>query len=265
MKRRSFVKASILTGAIPTVAQAAYASTTSTQKTSREYYELRVYSLKDATQQQLVENYWQHAAIPAYNKLGIKNIGVFTELKPEGQTKLFVLIPYQSTEEFAAAAGKLMNDKTYMEAAKDYLNAPATAPAYERIESALLYAFTGMPNMATPTPGKQRIFELRRYESPTEAAGLKKIEMFNTGGEMEIFKKTGLDAVFFGQSIIGGNQPNLTYMLQFDDMADHDKSWGAFGSSPEWNKLKAVPDYADAKLISKITAVFLTPASFSQI
>ncbi|TKK68228.1 NIPSNAP family containing protein [Ilyomonas limi] len=262
MKRRSFVKASLL---VPTIPAAAFAGTTSAQKTAREYYELRVYTLKDATQQQMVADYYQHAAIPAYNKTGSKNIGVFTELKPEGQTKLFVVIPYKSIEDFSSAKSKLMNDKTYIDAASAYLHAPATAPAYERIESSLLYAFPRMPEMATTTPDKPRIFELRRYESPTEAAGMKKIEMFNEGGEMDIFKKTGLDAVFYGQSLIGGNQPNLTYMLQFDDMADHDKSWGTFGSSPEWNKLKSIPDYADAKLISKITAIFLTPTSFSQI
>jgi hypothetical protein len=266
MKRRSFVKASLLTPAMPVVAQAtAFAGDKSTNKTVREYYELRVYSLKDTTQQQMVEDYYQHAAIPAYNRIGSKNIGVFTEMKPEGQTKLYVVIPYSSIEDVSNAKSKLMNDKTYMDAANAYLQAPATAPAYDRIESALLWAFPRMPQMATTTPGKPRIFELRRYESPSEAAGLKKIEMFNEGGEMDIFKKTGLRAVFFGQSLIGSNQPNLTYMLQFEDMADHDKSWKAFGTSEEWNKLKSIPDYADAKLISKITAIFLQPTSFSQI
>ena len=265
MKRRSFVKASLLSSAIPAVAQSAFASSTMAEKASREYYELRVYTLKDATQQQMVEDYYQRAAIPAYNRIGSKNVGVFTELKPEGQMKLYVIISYQSIEDFSNAKNKLMNDKAYMDAANAYLNAPATAPAYDRIESSLFYAFSGMPEMAFPTAGKPRIFELRRYESPSEAAGLKKIEMFNTGGEMEIFKKTGLRSVFFGQSLIGSNQPNLTYMLTFDDMANHDKAWGAFGSSPEWNKLKSVPEYADAKLISKITAIFLQPTSYSQI
>ena len=265
MKRRSFVKASILTGTIPMVAQTAFAGNASTQKTNREYYELRVYTLKNNMQQQIVEDYYQHAAIPAYNKIGSKNVGIFTELKPEGQTKLYVVIPYASIDNFINSKKELMKDKTYMEASNAYLNAPATAPAYDRIESSLLYAFAGMPVMDFPTAGKSRIFELRRYESPTEAAGMKKIEMFNEGGEMEIFKKTGLRAVFFGQSLVGSNQPNLTYMLTFDDMADHDKSWSTFGSSPEWNKLKSIPDYTDAKLISKITATFLQPTSYSQI
>src|SRR3954471_9776443 len=109
MKRRSFVKASLLSAPIPAVAQAAFASSTSAQKASREYYELRVYTLKDATQQQMVEDYYQRAAIPAYNKIGSKNVGVFTEIKPEGQTKLYVIVPYQSIEDVTGAKGKLMN------------------------------------------------------------------------------------------------------------------------------------------------------------
>ncbi len=268
MKRRSFVKAALLSGTLPQVlgyTAASAAGKHSTAKKNREWYELRTYFLKNETQQHLVENYYEHAAIPAYNKIGSKSVGVFTELKPEGQTKLFVVIPHRSIEDFTQATERLMADKTYVTAGDAYLNAPATAPAYDRIETTLLQAFTGMPAMATPTPGRPRIFELRRYESPGEAAGRKKIEMFNDAGEMTIFKNKGLRAVFFGQSVIGSNQPNLTYMLTFDDMDDHDKAWKNFGSSDEWNKLKSIPEYADAKLISKITATFLTPASFSQI
>src|SRR4051795_6830488 len=108
MKRRSFVKASLLSGAIPAIAEVAFAGNTSAQKTAREYYELRVYSLKDNTQQQMVEDYYQHVAIPAYNKIGSKNVGVFTEMKPEGQTKLYVIIPYPSIEDFSSAKSKLL-------------------------------------------------------------------------------------------------------------------------------------------------------------
>lgn len=265
MKRRSFVKASLFTGSLPAIATSVFANGTALEKAAaREYYEIRTYTLQDAAQQKMVEDYYQNAAIPALNKLGSKNIGVFTELKPEGQTKLYVIIPYADIEAFAAVHEKLMNDATYRSAAEAYLNAPATAPAYQRIENSLLYAFSKMPNMKIDS-GKPRIFELRRYESPTEAAGKKKIEMFNTGGEIDIFLNKGLPPVFFGECLIGDNRPHLTYMLQFDDMAAHDSGWKSFGTSDEWNKLKSVPDYADAKLISKITSTFLVPTAFSQV
>lgn len=234
------------------------------QKNSGEFYELRVYTLKNETQQKLVEDYFQNAAIPALNKLGSKNIGVFTEQQPEGQTKLYAVIPYSSIESFINVTEKLSNDATHSKAGAAYLNAPATEPAYERIQSSFMKAFAGMPKLAVPEK-KSRIFELRRYESSGEAAGKQKIKMFNEVGEIAIFKRVGLTPVFFGETIIGELRPNLTYMLTFDDMAGHDKNWKTFVEDPEWNRIKAIPGYEDAKIVSHITRTFLVPAGFSQI
>jgi len=44
-----------------------------------QYYELRVYATKSEQQQKLVSHYWQNAAVPAYNRMGIQPVGVFTE------------------------------------------------------------------------------------------------------------------------------------------------------------------------------------------
>ncbi len=121
-----------------------------------------------------------------------------------------------------------------------------------------------MPRLEVPER-KDRMFELRRYESSGEAAGKKKIEMFNELGEIAIFKRVGLTPVFFGETLIGEMRPNLTYMLTFDDMAEHDKNWKAFGSDPEWQRIRTIPEYADAKIVSRITRTFLVPTSFSQI
>lgn len=266
MKRRSFVKASMLTGSLTGLSSmiAKASENDFSVKTSPQFYELRVYTLKDSTQQKLVENYFQQAAIPALNRLGSKNIGVFTEQKPEGQSKLYAIIPFNSVSDFINISDKLANDKTYLQAGAAYLTAPASAPAYDRIQSSLLKAFAGMPKLDVPEQ-KPRIFELRRYESASEAAGKKKIDMFENQGEIAIFKRVGLTPVFFGETIIGEMRPNLTYMLTFDDMAEHDKNWKTFGSDPEWNRIKAVPGYKDAEIVSRITRTFLVPASFSQI
>jgi hypothetical protein len=212
----------------------------------------------------MVEGYLQNAAIPALNKLGSKNIGVFTEYLPQGHTKLFVLIPYNTMEDFVNAPNKLMGDAGYKQAAADYLNAQATEPAYERIESTLFKAFANMPKIEVPEK-KQRLFELRRYESHNETAGKKKIEMFNEAGEIAIFKRVGLTPVFFGEALIGPMLPNLTYMLTFDDMEEHDKNWKTFGSDPEWKKISGMPEYANDKILSNIVRTFLVPTAFSQV
>ena len=264
MKRRSFVKTSLLTGSsLTAIAPLLGAAYIKNKKVMQEFYELRVYTLKDDKQQRLVENFFEQAAIPALNKLGSKHVGVFRELKPEAQTKLFVVIPFSSADDFINAGDKLLSDAQYIQAAQAYLNAPATDPAYIRIESSLLRSFNQMPKIEIPEK-KSRIFELRRYESASEGAGKKKIEMFNES-EINIFRRVGLTPVFFGETIIGGLRPNLTYMITFDDMEEHDRNWKTFVSDPEWKKISSVAEYADAKIVSNITRTFLEPAPFSQI
>ena len=84
-------------------------------------------------------------------------------------------------------------------------------------------------------------------------------------GELALFRRAGLQPVFFGEALIGTRLPNLTYMLTYDDMAAHDKSWHAFGSDPEWKKLSSTPGYTDAEIVCNISNLFLKPAAYSQI
>jgi hypothetical protein len=264
MKRRSFVKASLITTAAGAVMPQISKAAIKIKQTPRQFYELRVYTLKDAEQQRLVEEYFANAFIPALNRLGCKHVGLFTELKPTGQTKLYAFIPYNSWDDFFNVNNKLAADKIYLDAGAAYLSAPAIAPAYDRIESSLLKAFAHMPVLQVPE-NKPRIFELRRYEHASEAAGKKKLEMFNDTGEVDIFKRLGFNPVFFGETIIGNLRPNLTYMVTFDDMAAHDAHWKSFGGDAEWKKISSIPYYADSKLVSRITSIFIVPVTCSQI
>ena len=154
----------------------------------------------------------------------------------------------------------------YLAKGVDFLNAPADKPAYKNMEVQLLAPFSGMPQIETPTNAPERIFQLRTYESPSEKAGLKKIEMFNTY-EIAIFRKVGLHPVFFGQTVAGTKMPNLTYMLGFKDRQESDDNWKKFGADPDWQKLAAMPEYMDKEIIRKngITNLYLKPASYSQI
>jgi hypothetical protein len=265
MKRRSFVKSTIIGGAAATVLPLASQASSQTKETmSADYYELRVYSLSTADQQKLVEDYLQNAAIPALNRLGVKHVGVFTEMAPTGQTKLYTLVQYDSLAQFTSIADNIGKDKDFISHGAAYLNAPATAPAYDRIESSLLKAFAHGPHLVVPEK-KERIFELRQYQSASEAAGKKKISMFNDLGEIDIFKRLGFNPVFWGETVIGPLRPNLTYMVTFDDMAAKGSHWQTFGSDPEWKKISSIPEYADALLVSKITSTMLVPTGYSQV
>src|ERR1700759_4744574 len=107
MKRRSFVKASLITTAAGSLLSKTSMATPMSKKSNTEFYELRIYTLQNDAQQKIVEDYLQNALIPALNRLGSSAVGVFTELKPNGQTRLFVLIPFASLDDYLKVQEKL--------------------------------------------------------------------------------------------------------------------------------------------------------------
>lgn len=239
----------------------AYAKASDTADT--EYYELRVYTFANEKQQQLVQDFY-NTAIPALNRLRVKNVGVFTALVPADKAKLYVFIPYGSLEHFEQVNAGLEIDEVYQKNGAAYLNAPAATPAYERIESSLMKAFKNFPSMAVPQK-EERIFELRQYQSPTEAALKKKIGMFNDMGEIDIFQRLQFHPVFWGETIIGPELPNLTYMVTFDDLAAKDAQWATFMADKQWKEISTVDGYSNELLINLITSTVLIPTGNSQI
>jgi hypothetical protein len=228
----------------------------------QQYFEFREYRLHVGSKKNLVGNFLREVGIPAMNRIGIGPVGVFDAVYGPNSPTLYVMLVHKSFDTVVNSSSMLMADDEYRKAGAAFIDTPLDEPAYVRVESSLLLAFKGMPKLHVPEK-KPRIFELRRYESHSIKAGKKKIEMFNEGGEIGIFLKTGLQPVFFGETIIGPRMPNLTYMLAFDDMADRDKKWEVFRVAPEWKKLSGDPAYKDT--VSNITDIILRPAAYSQI
>jgi hypothetical protein len=226
-----------------------------------QYYELRVYTTSSAAQQQRVNDYWQNAAIPAYNRQGIKPVGVFTEQEDSATNRIFVLIPCDSVTVFAAIPAKLAADADYQKAAAEFLAAPKSNPAYERIESSLLVAFDGMKHLCEPPADqKPNVFELRTYKSPSEAKGLNKIKMFESG-EITTMKEVGLAPIFYGRTLVGSTMPSLTYLTCGVNMDEHKKHWQGFSSAPVWKQLQSDPQYKDNMIGIIKVMLKRTPAS----
>jgi len=276
MKRREFIKSSVAASTITAMSLETFNVNAAERNPSgtQEFYELRAYRLKSGANFNLLEAYLEHAAIPGYNKLGIKPVGVFKQMERPGSpapteagdaNSLFVLLPYPSLESFSTAAARLYGDETFQQAGSEYLKSAKSNPAFERIDSWLLQAFAGMPKLEQPVYSREkkaRIFELRTYSSHSELKALKKVEMFNSG-EIEVMHEVGLGPVFFGQALIGPGLPHLTYMLSAENEEAHKKHFAAFGKHPTWNKLKNDRQYDDT--VSKIVSRFLAPTSYSEI
>jgi len=254
---------SVAAGAAALPAIAGAAETDPKASSSRDIYELRQYRLRKGAMEQRAEAYFKEALVPTLSRMAIGPVGVFNVMiGPESPTK-YLLIRHASFESAMQLHHQLAADEQYQKSGEAFLSAPATDPPFDALESSLLMAFETMPHVQVP-PHHGRIFELRTYHSPSERAGDKKVEMFNTG-EIEIFRRVGLAPVFFGQRLFGAHQPSLTYMLTYADMEGRQKAWGAFGKDPAWKKLSTTPGYTDAEIVSSITNILLTPASYSQI
>ena len=260
MKRREFLAASCFSGLLPWAAGAEAADTPAGQQ--KELYELRLYQIESEPKQNLVSDFLREAAVPAWQRIGIGPVGVFSLQEPEG-LGLYVLLPHKSLASVLSANRRLMSDAEFLKAGAAFLDVPMKDPAFKRIESTLLLAFDNMPKLQVPSTKPSRVLQLRIYESHSPKMARKKIEMFNEGGEIEIFRRVGMTAVFFGESLIAPNLPNLTYMLGFDDAEAQKTAWDKFKADPAWLKLKNDPQYKDT--VSKVTNILLRPAPCSQI
>jgi hypothetical protein len=249
-------------------ATASQASTNaSTAGKQRLYYELRRYQLVDGPQKKLCDAFFQNALIPAANRLGITPVGVFNLTVGPGTPAMYVLLPSASLDALVDLEAHLANDTQYMSAGTPFLSAPAVAPAFQRLESQLMIAFEKIPGITLPAAtatNAARVFELRTYESSTDLDHKRKVEMMQSGEEL-IFNKAGFTQVFYGDTLIGGHLPNLTYMLSFESLAMRDQHWSAFGTNPDWKTMQANPRYAFENIVSNISNFILTPAPYSQI
>jgi hypothetical protein len=230
------------------------------------YYEIKIYRIGGATQESRIDTYLKDAYIPAMHRAGISKIGVF---KPVEQDTAFgkfvyVFVPVKSVEQYLELDSKLEKDQAYQTAGKEFLDAPYNDPPYKRYESILLKAFSAMPEFRVPTfttPMSDRIYELRSYESATDAKAAKKIHMFNEGGETKIFEKVGANAVFYGQVLLGSLKPRLMYMTTYANMKSHDDCWAAFRNHADWKSLSSMEEYKNT--VTKANPYLLHPASYS--
>ena len=265
--RREFLASTLAAGAAAavgasTMSQRARAAPQSGVK--RQFYELWLFQMTAGAMVQHADDYFQNALLPALGRAGIGPVGVFVESSKAGSPVIYVLIPHAGIESVAALSTTLQNDAEYQKAGAAFLSAPPKDPAYLNHEARLMVSAQFMPALEAPEKKDTRIFELRRYRNPSEAAFRKKLEMFATG-ELTIFRRVGLTPVFFGEMLFGPDMFNITYMLTFPDAAAHGHAWGEFGKDTAWQKLRVTPGFTDPEIIANISSLTLKPTPYSQI
>ena len=261
MKRREFIGTSCVAAGVAAMGAVATGAE-GPAPAAKEFLELRLYRAEAGAMREKLDKFLAEVAIPAWNRLGIQPVGVFA-FPDDKVADLYVLLPHKTIESFATAAQKLWADAEYTKAGAAALDPPKGEPIYKRIESSLMLAFDAVPKVETPTKKDTRLFQLRIYESHCEERARRKVAMFNTGGEVALFRQVGMPPVFFGETLVGSKVPNLAYMLGFDDEATQKAAWAKFMAHPEWKKMSGDPQYKDT--VSNITNLVLKPTAYSQV
>jgi len=225
----------------------------------KQIYEWRIYTLTgDGT---VLDDFFKETLIPAYNRYEI-SIGAFSlfkqeQDKPEQRYLLFVYPNLKSYNEIRQA---IWNDADFQDAAAPFFEATAPNPVYSDYETYLCEAFDKIPEIRIPDKNRS-LFEYRCYHSPNEDANKRKIKMFNTE-EIDLFDKTGINSVCYGEILSGKNMPALIYLTWHIDEDTRNEAWSAFGNHPDWALMKSKPEYKNTATNNKVQ--LLSPMPYSQ-
>ena len=231
------------------------------KKSTREFYLIQVYHCSSNQQIQRIDTYLQNTYLPYLHQSDIEKVGVFAPIANDtaADKKLYVWIPMRSLNVLDKLdQGIEQLDPFGKNEIVDLENADSSLP-YTRIERIITKSFIYQPRFeknSSLIKSLDRIYEYRSYESPTENAHLRKVHMFNEGGEIALFKRLNFNAIFYAKAIVGDRMPNLIYMTSFNNMADRDAHWKAFGASPEWQSISNMPKYA--KSVNRNETVLMT-------
>lgn len=239
---------------------------TMAQRIAPQFFQLCVYHFSDKSQEQLIDDYLANAWLPALHLQKIPAIGVFKPIANDtaADKRIYLLVPLQTADQYGTLLKNAEKTPAYLAAAAAYRNAPFNQAPYQRIEQILLKAFSLAPRLSIPrlkSSPETRVYELRSYESATETLHQNKVEMFNEGGEIALFRRLGFNAVFYGSVIAGSRMPNLMYMTCFENMEQRTQHWKAFTDDPAWKALSPQARYQNN--VSHIDIVLAHAAGYS--
>jgi heme-degrading monooxygenase HmoA len=106
------------------------------------------------------------------------------------------------------------------------------------------------------------IVELRTYHcAPGRLPALH--ERF-TSTTLGFFEQYGIRQIGFWTNLTGATNHSLTYLLQWESLAEREAKWNAFQSDAEWIAKRAASE-AQAIIVERIENQFLTPTGYSAL
>jgi NIPSNAP len=110
--------------------------------------------------------------------------------------------------------------------------------------------------------GEKMIVELRIYRcAPGRLPAL--LDRFQNT-TLDFFEKYGIRQVGFWTTLVGPDNHALTYLLQWESLAEREQKWNAFQADPEWIAKRAASE-VEKPIVTRIESEFLTPTAFSAL
>jgi len=79
-----------------------------------------------------------------------------------------------------------------------------------------------------------------------------------------LWRRHGIRAVGFWTTLVGASNQTLTFMLQWESLAERERIWAAFSADPEW--LEARQRYeAAGPIVARIENQLLEPTAYSPL
>jgi hypothetical protein len=257
MQRRNFMKTAGLLAAMPVLKGVAAPLSSPSQE--KEIYEWRIYSLPAGNTG--LDVFYQQTLIPAYGRQRI-TVGAFAPYQqPPEIEQRFYLFVYPDLATYLQVKHLIWQDATFRKEAQAFYDASALKPVYTVFETFLCEAFERVPRLIKPDAARS-LFEFRNYKSPNEEANQRKITMFNAD-EIAIFDQVGIHSVCYGEVLAGPRMPSLIYLTWYKDEPTRNEAWRQFSAHPEWQRIRALPEYAHTANDNK--NLLLSPLLYSQL
>lgn len=200
------------------------------------FFTLERFLMKNGDQPARLHEYLSTGLVPAMAKLHDGPVVVLDALVAAHMPSVVLLRGYSSITQPQEIADKYWKDEKHLAAFQKWESGNDSTA--ERWSTSLLVSAPYMTDIAIDKERKTpRLFELRQYHSPTWRQLGALNERFS-GPEIRIFHRVGIHPILFSTTMFGDNIPNLTYLTPFENLAEREKAWTAFGADPEWVKVR---------------------------
>jgi len=127
---------------------------------------------------------------------------------------------------------------------------------------AMFFAASAGQTVSAADPDGGKVYKLRTYHvlPGRMPAMLKRFREHTTN----LFEKHGMENVGYFTPVGKEADTKLIYILGHNSREAAEKSWKAFGSDPDWRKVREESE-KDGKIVDRVESVFLKPTDFSKL